>query len=272
MNNTLKMTFFWLFAIIITLSAAVYQRITGPTHPKKVELNVNNTVYNLKLTRSHGGDNDCPVMFIISDTSVSAKVTYKRFPTNDKWKTENLLRKGDTLQAFLPHQPPAGKIEYKVSFYKNNTPINNQDDFHVVVRFKGGVPNFILIPHVILMFLAMLISNLSGILAVAKHKKMVFYTNLTLIILLVGGMIFGPLMQLYAFGELWTGFPKGMDLTDNKTLIAVVFWVIAFIANRKKQRPIWIIIASIVMLMIYLIPHSMFGSEFNYDAGKVVTG
>ncbi len=101
---------------------------------------------------------------------------------------------------------------------------------------------------------------------------MVFYTNLTLIILLVGGMIFGPLMQLYAFGELWTGFPKGMDLTDNKTLIAVVFWVIAFIANRKKQRPIWIIIASIVMLMIYLIPHSMFGSEFNYDAGKVVTG
>ena len=62
------------------------------------------------------------------------------------------------------------------------------------------------------------------------------------------------------------------DLTDNKTLIAVIFWIIAFFANRKKQRPVWIIIASIVMLMIYLIPHSMFGSEFNYDAGKVVTG
>ena len=140
------------------------------------------------------------------------------------------------------------------------------------MRFKGGVPGFIIIPHVILMFIAMLISNLAEILAVAKHKKMVFYTNLTLILLLIGGMIFGPLMQLYAFGELWTGFPKGMDLTDNKTLIAVIFWIIAFFANRKKQRPVWIIIASIVMLMIYLIPHSMFGSEFNYEAGKVVTG
>jgi hypothetical protein len=266
------MTLFWLLAIIITLSAAVYQRITGPTHPKKVELNINNSTYNLKLTRSHGGDNDCPVIFVIPDTAISATVTYKRFPTNDNWKTVNLTRKNDTLQAFLPHQPPAGKIEYKVSFYKNNKLINTPDNFHVVVRFKGGVPGFIIIPHVILMFIAMLISNLAGILAVAKHKKMVFYTNLTLTLLLIGGMIFGPLMQLYAFGELWTGFPKGMDLTDNKTLIAVIFWIIAFFANRKKQRPVWIIIASIVMLMIYLIPHSMFGSEFNYEAGKVVTG
>ena len=79
-------------------------------------------------------------------------------------------------------------------------------------------------------------------------------------------------MQLYAFGELWTGIPFGKDFTDNKTLIALIFWIIAFVANRKKQRPAWIIIAAIVMLLVYLIPHSMGGSEFNYETGEIVTG
>jgi len=37
----------------------------------------------------------------------------------------------------------------------------------------------------------------------------------------------GPLVQLNAFGDLWTGWPFGGDWTDNKTLFAFIFWVIA---------------------------------------------
>ena len=33
----------------------------------------------------------------------------------------------------------------------------------VVIRFKGGVPAFILIPHILFMFLAMLFSTLAGL-------------------------------------------------------------------------------------------------------------
>lgn len=29
----------------------------------------------------------------------------------------------------------------------------------------------------------------------------------------LGGMILGPIVQKYAFGEYWTGFPFGGDLT-----------------------------------------------------------
>ena len=266
------MTLFWILAVVITLSAAMYQRLTGPTHPKRMSLTTENTIYKVRLVRSHGGDADCPLKFNIANNEISGTVTYKRYHTNDEWLSAELKRDGEFLVASLPHQPPAGKIEYKISFLKGGKTLNNPEDYHVVVRFKGGVPNFILIPHVLLMFIAMLLSNLVGILAVAKHKKMVFYTNLTFIILLVGGMIYGPLMQLYAFGELWTGFPKGMDLTDNKTLIAFVFWIVAVIMNRKKQRPVWIIVASIIMLAIYLIPHSALGSELNYESGTIITG
>jgi hypothetical protein len=272
MNNTLKMTLFWILAIIITISAAIYQRKTGPTHPKNITLNVGETQYKIALVRSHGGDNDCPLAYKIADEEVTGTVSFKRYPTNEEWQIIDLVRDGEKLKGSLPHQPPAGKIEYKVAFFKNGKTLNNPDDYHVVTRFKGGVPAFILVPHVFLIFFAMMLSNLAGILAIARHKKMVFYGNLTFIFLLIGGMVFGPLMQLYAFGELWTGFPKGMDLTDNKTLVAFIFWILAVVMNRKKQRPGWIIAATIIMLMIYLIPHSMFGSELNYESGAITTG
>ena len=91
-------------------------------------------------------------------------------------------------------------------------------------------------------------------------------------LLLIGGMILGPFVQKFAFGEFWTGVPFGWDLTDNKTLIAFVAWVIALAANLKKFRPGYLIAAAIVTLAIFSIPHSMFGSELNHTTGTVTTG
>ena len=62
------------------------------------------------------------------------------------------------------------------------------------------------------------------------------------------------------------------DLTDNKTLIAFVAWMFAVAMNWKKDRPWATVIASIVTIVIFSIPHSLRGSELNYESGKVVTG
>jgi hypothetical protein len=50
-------------------------------------------------------------------------------------------------------------------------------------------------------------------------------------------MILGPVVQKFAFGEYWTGFPFGTDLTDNKTLIAFIGWIIALVAVFKSEKP-----------------------------------
>ena len=72
-------------------------------------------------------------------------------------------------------------------------------------------------------------------------------------------------VQNFAFGEYWTGIPFGTDLTDNKTLIAFVSWLIALLALLKTKQPTpWIVAAAIVTLVIFLIPHSVFGSELKY--------
>ncbi len=271
-----NITIYWILAIFITLGAAYYQRATGPTYPKKVKININKQSYSLKLPRSYGGNKDCEINLPIPDFFVNANLYYRRYPTNDNWSKVEFVRQGKELIAKLPHQPPAGKLQYHIKLL--NTSRTHYEELEiakktpVIIRFKGNVPAFILIPHIILMFAAMLIANLAGLLALVKNIKYKLYTNITFFLLLIGGLILGPIVQQYAFGELWTGIPFGWDLTDNKILIAFLFWFIAVIGNRKKQRLYLTIIAAIVLFLIYSIPHSMFGSELDYSSGHIVTG
>jgi hypothetical protein len=86
-------------------------------------------------------------------------------------------------------------------------------------------------------------------------------------LLLLGGFVFGPLVQKYAFGNLWTGVPFGYDLTDNKTLVALVAWLVALWSLRKGRSARAVVIAAAaVMFVIFLVPHSLLGSEIRYEA------
>ena len=174
--------------------------------------------------------------------------------------------------AWLPKQPAAGKLEYRIELFNQGNPVELKENSTIVIRFKSEVPAWVLIPHILLIFTAMLLSNLTGIYAMAGYSSAKFYTGLTLIMFILGGMIMGPVVQKFAFGEFWTGFPFGKDLTDNKSLIAFVLWVIAWAGNRKKERRYLIIAAAVVNLVIALIPHSIGGSELDYSSGEIKTG
>ena len=123
------------------------------------------------------------------------------------------------------------------------------------------------------MFLAMLYSSRTGIEALAKGPKVQPYSLFTLIFLLVGGLILGPVVQKFAFGAYWTGWPFGEDLTDNKTAVAFLGWLVAYFAVRRNSKNRYTaIIAAVILLAVYLIPHSMFGSELDYVKGTIETG
>jgi len=267
-----KPIFYWILAVIITLAASVYQRRTGPTYEKRVEINIDNVEYKFELLRSFGGDEDCRIELTIPDAEITGKLEYRKFPTKNEWTTIEMARQSENLSAILPNLPPAGKYEYKIILSKNRKeyPLNNGES--VVIRFKGYVPAEILIPHIFFIFFAMLLGNLAGIMAIFRYRKFRFYTNLTVIALFIGGLIFGPWVQLYAFNELWAGVPFAWDLTDNKTLVAFLFWLLAYVMNRKKERPVYTIVASIVMLLVYSIPHSMFGSQLDPETGEIIQG
>jgi hypothetical protein len=176
------------------------------------------------------------------------------------------------LFAEVPQQPAAGKIQYYFEITDSRGTQSYFKESPIVIRFKGGVPAFVLIPHILFMFMAMLFSTLAGLMAVIKYPLYKKYSIWTLIVFIAGGMVLGPIVQYYAFGDLWTGIPFGWDLTDNKTLIALIFWILAVAMNRKKDRPLYTALAALVLLLIYSIPHSLFGSELDYTSGQVIQG
>ncbi len=268
----MKNILLWLLAFLITVSAAYYQRMTGPTYPKKVTEEISGVIYNFSLKRSQTNTHKCTID-LEAPENVTGTLYFRRFPSNDTWNKTDMMRSEKVLSGTLPSEPASGKLEYYIILHcPDGSDLSIQKEEPVIIRFKGNVPAVIMIPHILIMFIAMLLSSLAGLFAISRNPKQKKYGILTFVFLIAGGMILGPLVQMYAFGELWTGIPFGWDLTDNKTLIAVLIWLIAILLNRNKERPLWTLAASIVLLLVYSIPHSLFGSQLDYASGEVTQG
>ncbi|MHC1707121.1 MAG: hypothetical protein AB9842_06310 [Bacteroidales bacterium] len=255
---------FWIFAFLFMATIAIYQRMTGPTYPVRAKISIDGQLIKGKLLTSSDSDGEAQIEITAPDTSISGVYQYRRFKSHDEWTMKPLVRSGDKLVAGLPHQPPAGKVMYTITLNKggNEFKVNEEP---VILRYKGKVPQFILIPHIIFMFLAMVFSTRTGIEAIFRRQQTFILSVWTTIFLALGGLILGPVVQYFAFGAFWTGWPWGHDLTDNKTAVALLTWIIAIIRLRKNNNNIaWAIVASIVLLAIYLIPHSVLGSEIDY--------
>ncbi len=268
----IKKTLPWVIAVLITLTAVFYQRLTGPTHPKRITISLADKEHKIRLLRSHSGDEDAEISVVLPDKNIKATLFYKVFPPqkNAIWNEVKMSRSSDSLLANLPQQQMAGKLMYYIELQHDNKKVEVANSHTpIIIRFTGGVPAWAMIPHIILMFFAMFLSNAAGIFAVMGINKYKIIGILAFITLFLGGMIFGPIVQKFAFDEFWAGVPFAWDLTDNKTLVAVLFWAFALWTNRTKPRPALTIVAAIVMLAIYAIPHSMYGSELDPETGEI---
>ena len=254
---------YWILAIVITLALSIYQRMTGPTYPQKVNIELRGERYQIKLPRS-GVQRDEIVTLKGVPSSVEAKMHYRRYPTTNDYTTVDFQRQDGAWQAALPVQPVAGKLQYYLT-------IDGKDylkDEPVVIRFRNDVPAYILIPHILLMFGAMLFAVYTFLLVVTRkpYKKWLWITVGTLF---VGGFVLGPLVQHAAFGPWWTGFPYGTDLTDNKTLISFLFFLAALATIKWKYNKWVVVLAVLMMIAVFTIPHSAYGSEYDYSTQQL---
>ena len=259
----MKKSVYWLLAIVITLILSVYQRMTGPTYPKKVTIELNGENYKIKLPRS-GVQHDETVTLKGMPADVNPKIHYRRYPTTNDYTTVDFTWKDSVWQAVLPVQPVAGKLQYYIT-------VGDKDylaDEPIVIRFRNDVPAYILIPHILLMFGAMLFAVYTFLLVIRRkaYRKWLWITVGTLF---VGGFILGPLVQHAAFGPWWAGFPYGTDLTDNKTLISFLFFLAALATLKWKYNKWVVVLAVLMMIAVFSIPHSTYGSEYDYSTQQL---
>ena len=257
----------WVLAFFLTIAVIFYQRMTGPTHPIKGSEYIDGNAVSYKLLRSYTSFELLPVEVKAANNGITGFVKYKRYKSNDAWTEIKMIREGEILTTGLPGQPSAGKIEYLISLNYGEDKVILNKGMTIVARFKDSVPSVFLITHIFFMIFSFLFAIRTGLEALRKKGNYVWMVNWTLGIVFVGGMILGPVVQKYAFGDFWTGIPFGTDLTDNKTLFAFVFWIVAFFLKRKSKW--WVFAATIMMIIVYLIPHSTLGSELDYSTGKM---
>ena len=264
MSTKTKYILIWIFSVVFTLVIAVYQRMTGPTYPVHGSTEIAGQTIKYKLIRTYDGNDDAAVKIMAPDTSIRGEIKLRRFKSYDNWVANPMIRKGDTLIGYLPHQAAAGKVMYQVTLLKDNQRVL-LNERPAILRYKGVVPAFILIPHIFFIFFAMIFSTLTGLMVVFRMKHAYIYTWFTVVFLAIGGLILGPIVQKFSFDAYWTGWPFGHDLTDNKSLVAFIFWVIALVVMKKnRENQLWPIIASIILLVVFLIPHSALGSEIDF--------
>ena len=120
--------------------------------------------------------------------------------------------------------------------------------------------------HIVAMFGGMLVANAAGLLALRGEKRLLGVSLAALVLLALGGLVLGPLVQKAAFGAYWTGWPFGTDLTDNKTAVAVLAWgVAAFRARGGRSARLAVGVAALVTLAVFLVPHSAWGSQIDWS-------
>ena len=281
----MKKVLFWILAVVITLGASIYQRKTGPTNPKYETVNLVGEEYRFKLPRS-GGETDCsvvlkgfgtPAMIDSLGLQVDAVMYWRKYPGGGDYTAVKMLPAEEGLTAFLPAQPAAGKLEYYIelqTFRKDDTQSLSTRTMlgyadPLIIRFKSDVPAWALIPHILCMFISMLFGAYAFLCALGNVPQYRNYTLLSFLLLVLGGFVFGPIVQKYAFDIFWSGFPFGGDLTDNKTLFAAIALLVAVVTGKKKWNRWAVVVAMAVMFAIFSIPHSMRGSELNHQTGVI---
>lgn len=185
--------------------------------------------------------------------------------------------------AYIPAQPKGKVAHYYIvvedkTGNKTTLPDRIQTiDPPFMLKFKGEVPAGVILPHVIGMTAVLFFAFLASLFAIDIFLDRDALTRLASSIsflaasVLIGGILFGAWVTHYAFGGYWEGIPMGWDITDNKTAIIFLYWLIILFlmkgtlfqkderSNLMKPSSLaaFTIIGTLLTVLLYLVPHSV---------------
>jgi len=192
----------------------------------------------------------------------------------------------DLFVASIPSQKKGTKVWYYVEAQTQieqrkvavTLPAGNSPGFRpILLKFEGDVPSTVIFSHVFCNFAGIFFSVLALFSAVdlargkGTLKKSVALSLVTFIFLFMGFVPLGVALNYFAFGALWEAFPFGTDITDNKSQIALLSWLVTLFLVKGailgkesfknlisvKTYSTLVIISFVITLAMYLIPHSL---------------
>jgi hypothetical protein len=283
-----KIMKFWriLIAFIFTLVLLVFARKTTTVQSvhKTVEKSGILIDHNTVPKKVGEGDAVIPVKVIGAN---EVKLFY-RIGEEELQAVDMGLKEGgnDVFVAFIPYHKKGTQAWYYIEAQKQigdtkltvSLPDKNSPNFKpILLKFEGNVPPYVIISHVFCTFSAVLFSVLALFSAVdlkrgkSTLKKSVIFSLFAFIFLFIGFFPLGWTLNYFAFGSLWEAFPFGSDVTDNKSQIVFLSWLVTLFLVKgtilgknpsknlvsEKTYSFMVIISFVVTVVMYLIPHSI---------------
>jgi len=136
------------------------------------------------------------------------------------------------------------------------------------IRYEGKATFILLLSHILLMIMSLflLIHALyyaMNYLFTGERETAIFRTvNIGTIAFFITGFPIGCVIEKQVLGNYWEGVPFGWDITDSKTLIILVIWVVLIWLQSKKKISVrtyakWVIINTIITIVLFMLPHSL---------------
>jgi len=215
-------------------------------------------------------------------TEIDAAVLY-RVPGVEAFDTVGMSEISTGVwSARLPAKGKGYRLEYgfiisQTGISEAGTTLATSATGYYLIKYKGEVSVTVLVLHILCMFAAFfyIIEAIFGafaMLIMGEEKEFtVAQTRWVLLFSFLGGVPLGFVLNRQRFGPIWEAFPFGTDITDNKTQLVIIFWIIvaalswkSFTCRRTGRDAVSpgvyataVIIASVLSLFLYLVPHSL---------------
>jgi hypothetical protein len=261
-------------ALALTILLLGVARRISTRHPADYSVEAGGITLSHRTVTEDFGDGP-KINIEATSTEGLTSVVYYSLIEGGPYTTDSLSRMPDGFSVTLPVLEKGNRWYYHIKVSQAEKEIAKfppgPDQF---IKFKGHVPAYILIPHIFCMFatiffgLLTVFTSISVVRGKAVIRQSVRYLLWTVIFAFIGGFPLGYIVAYLAFGQGWGGIPIGWDITDNKTVILFLFWLVTLILTRgglkgdrmaisKKAYMSLAITSFIVTVLAFIIPHSI---------------
>lgn len=206
---------------------------------------------------------------------ITGAVLWHPFPSDDPYSATEFretrkrvttpgegTRSWTELIARLPVLPAGELMEYFVTLQSEGRDIRlPPGEETVTLQYRGFVRPEIAYPYLAGLVFMLVVGMRAGLSAIFEPASTRRYAWGAFFLLTVAGMILGILVQFYAVGEGWKGFPLGNDWGDNNKILATWgIWLAACLILGRSTRPVTklarfsVVVAVGVMAGLYPIP------------------
>jgi hypothetical protein len=265
----------YFIAFLLTVILLFFARLMSTRHEKTIPAQIDNITLTHRTVTENFGDGPVLIVKTPSTDNLTAVVFYsEKSGGHDKSVAMSVTPEG--FSAKLESLPKGQKWFYQIQVSKNGTPVaqfpKDDDQF---IKFKGHIAAPIIVGHILFMFATIFFGLMAVFTSIdlargkGRMQRSVLFVLLTLISAFIGGIPLGIAVSAQTFGGSgWGGWPIGHDITDTKTEVLLLFWLITSLlslnglANKKmvissKTYAFLVTISFIVTFITFLIPHSI---------------